>query len=86
MLARFAALLEAEPAIRRVAATVQKLWKGDALVEESVQLAVDAQPLANALAIVDAAARDTILVGCRNHGSTLGPREGTIQTLYEAAA
>jgi hypothetical protein len=31
-------------------------------------------------------ARDTILVGCRNHGSTLGPREGTIQTLYEAAA
>jgi hypothetical protein len=86
MLARFAALLEAEPAIRRVAATVQKLWKGDALVEESVQLAVDAQPLANALAIVDPAARDTILVGCRNHGSTLGPREGTIQTLYEAAA
>jgi hypothetical protein len=86
MLARFGALLEAEPAIRGVAGTVQKLWKGEALVEESVQLAVDARSFAPALAIVDAAARDTILVGRDNHGSTLGPPSDVMAPLYEAVA
>jgi hypothetical protein len=86
MLARFGALLEAEPAIRGVSGMVQKLWKGDALVEESVQLAVDARAFAPALALVDAAARDTILVGRGNHGSTLGPPSVAMAPLYEAAA
>jgi hypothetical protein len=86
MLGRFGALLAAEPAIRGVAGTVQKLWKGEALVEESVQLAVDAHPFAPALAIVDAAARDTILVGRGDHGSTLGPPTDAMAPLYEAAA
>jgi hypothetical protein len=85
-LTRFGALLEAEPAIRGVAGMVQKLWKGDALVEESVQLAVEAHPFARALAIVDAAARDTILVGRGDHGSTLGPPSAAMAPLYEAAA
>lgn len=86
LLARFGVLLEAEPAIRGVAGMVQKLWKGDVLLEESVQLAVDAGSFAPALAVVDAAARDTILVGCRNHGSTLGPPSDDMARLYEAAA
>lgn len=86
VLARFGAFLEAEPAIRRVSGIVQKLWKGDALVEDSVQLAVDAGAFAPALALVDAAARDTILVGRGNHGSTLGPPSAAMAPLYEAAA
>jgi hypothetical protein len=85
-LGAFTELLEARPAIRRVGATLQKLWKGDALVEESVQLAVDATPAGapQPLAIVDAAARATILAGCRHHGSTLGPPDDRMSTLYEA--
>ena len=87
-LSRFAALLAAQPAIRSVGATVQKLWKGDRLVEESVQLFVDATwPPNDVLSIAHAAARETVLAGRSTHGATLGPprREATA-TLYEAAA
>ncbi len=81
---RFASLLGAEPAIRCVGATLEKLWKGQELVEERVQLFVGAQLVPNALEIVNVAARDTILVGRRRHGATLRPPSENV--IYEAVA
>jgi hypothetical protein len=83
---RFAARLDAVAAIRCVGATVQKLWNGDELVEERVQLFVDAPVPANVLEIAAGAARDTILTGRSNYACQLGrPRDGAT-ILYEAAA
>jgi hypothetical protein len=85
---RFAARLGAEPAIRRVHATLQTLWNGDELVEERVQLFVGAQPMphATALDIVMDAARATILAGRHSYGATLGCPSRDAAVLYEAAA
>jgi hypothetical protein len=85
---RFAERLAELPAIRSVHGTVQKLWKGDRLVEESVQLFVDATwPPNDVLSVAHRAARETVLAGRSTHGATLGPPRGTpTATLYEAAA
>lgn len=87
-LARFAGLLAAQPTIRSVQATVQKLWKGERLVEERVQLFVDAAwPPNDVLSLAHDAAAETILSGRSTHGATLGaPRDEAAAILYEAAA
>jgi hypothetical protein len=87
-LARYAALLAEQPAISSVRATVQKLWKGDRLVEERVQLFVEAgRPLNDVLTIAHEAAKETVLAGRSRHGATLGPPRGEpTATLYEASA
>ncbi|HET8528844.1 MAG TPA: hypothetical protein VFL60_08035 [Gaiellaceae bacterium] len=87
-LVRLAALLDGEPTVRSVGATVQRLWKGDRLVEETVRLFVDAgTPPNDVLRIVGDAARETVLAGRSSHGATLGPPRGEATAiLYEAAA
>ena len=87
-LARFAALLDARPSVRSVLGTVQKLWKGDRLVEETVRLFVGAsRPPNDVLSFVHDAARDTVLAGRSSHGATLGrPRHEPTAVLYGATA
>jgi hypothetical protein len=82
---RFAALLSAEPAVRRVGALVERLWKGDRFVREKVQLTVEGAPGADVLSIAADAARATVIAGVPASGATLGtpPAEATI--LYEVA-
>jgi hypothetical protein len=83
----FGALLRAEPAIRRVEATLQTLWNGDDFVEERVQLFVGApMPHATALHVVVGAARGTILAGRHEYSATLGGPRHAAAVLYEAAA
>jgi hypothetical protein len=82
---RFTALLSAEPAIRRVGALVERLWKGDDSVKKTVQLTIEAAAGSDVLKLVHDAARETVVAGASSSGATLGslPDEATI--LYEVA-
>lgn len=82
---RFAALLSAEPAIRRVDALVERLWKGDQLIRETVQLAVEAAPESNVLTVAHDAARATVLAGAQFSSASLGTPPADATTLYEVA-
>ena len=83
--ARFGALLAAEPAIRRVDAVLEKLWNGEALVEERVELYVAAGIQSNALHTAMEAAKDTVLAGRSSYGAQLGRPRTDATMLYEAA-
>jgi hypothetical protein len=83
---RFAELLAEQPAIRRVGATVETLWKAGDVVEESIRLVVDAPPAADVLKAALDAARTSVLAGRSSYGASLGSPEGDRMTvLYEAA-
>jgi len=84
---RFVAVLERQPAIRSVGATVQKLWKAEELVRETAQLTVEASPTANVLLVAAEAARETVLAGWPFSSCTIGrPSRDASSLLYEARA
>jgi hypothetical protein len=78
-------LLASEPAIRRVDAVLEKLWNGESLVDERVQLYVAADLRADALDVAMKAARDSVLDGRSEYGAQLGRPSTDAATLYEAA-
>ena len=87
--ARFGALLAVEGGIRRVVATLQRLWKGDGEVERQTSLFVDADGVRHALSIVRDAAQSTGVLTTTAFSSSLGlPRDPRVRTatLYEATA
>jgi hypothetical protein len=83
--ARFAALVAALPAVRRVGADVARLWDGCGEVESSVRLAVDAPFRADALKHVLEAARVSVLAGLTSHSGFIGRPEDSMTIIYEAA-
>jgi hypothetical protein len=87
-LARFGALLAVEPGIRRVDATLQRLWKGDREVERHTNLYVASEAVRQAVSLVHDAAKSTGVLPTTGFASSLGrpqdPRVHT-STLYEAA-
>ena len=81
----FAARLAEHPAIVRAGAWIEKLWKGDRLLEETVQLVVDAPAQADVLTVALDAARESILSGRRSYSASVGrPGEG-MPILYEVS-
>jgi hypothetical protein len=82
---RFTDLLSADPGIRRVGALVERLWKGDDSIKETVQLTVEARPGSDVLQLVHDAARETVVVGVPASGATLGSLPAEAIILYEVA-
>jgi hypothetical protein len=85
---RFAALVAAEPSIRRVVGTRRRLWDAGDEVEATDQLFVEADDLRHAVASVHDAARTAHVVSTRFE-TTLGPPRDprvTVATIYAARA
>jgi hypothetical protein len=88
-LGRFADLVAAEPGIRGVYGTRERLWEGDEEIRQSNHLYVDAEGVRVALSIVGDAARAAGLVSDGAFGASLAvPPDPQVRTatLYEARA